>query len=505
MTSNLNRRDFLKVTGLVAPVVFASSCSSPKPAATGAFERGGTALRIRPVLVAAVYERQEATSWRPWGGLHSRDDIDREAGKIRDELKALAAKADFPLEILEPLLIDDAAKAEAFRAEDCDLVLVYAAAGEQRWLELAANAGKPAVMFIRHRSGPVYLWYETAHPRFLRKTTDDYLEPGMDVWDVVVDDYEEVLWRLRGLFGLKNTLGTRILSIGPASGWGRDGQDAPAHARDIFKLDIRDIAYEELDRLIQKAFADQALMGKCRQDAEAYLSQEGVSLHTEKEFVVNGFMLAEIFRELMRREGAQAITVQGCMNTIIPKARTTACLTLSLINDEGPMAFCESDFVVIPSGILMRYISGKPSFLQDPTHPHAGVVTVAHCTAPRRMNGVDLEPARVVTHFESDYGATPKVLMRKGQVTTNVAPDFSFKRWVGFRGTIIDHPDYDICRSQIDLAIDGDWRELLERMQGFHWMTCYGDYLNEVGYALKKVGIQWQNVSAGDSKPGSIA
>ncbi len=38
---------------------------------------------------------------------------------------------------------------------------------------------------------------------------------------------------------------------------------------------------------------------------------------------------------------------------------------------------------------------------------------------------------------------------------------------------------------------------LLEDMQGFHWMTCYGDYLNELGYALKKVGIDWQNITTG--------
>ncbi len=71
------------------------------------------------------------------------------------------------------------------------------------------------------------------------------------------------------------------------------------------------------------------------------------------------------------------------------------------------------------------------------------------------------------------------------------------KKWLGFRGKIIDHPFYDICRSQIDIEIDGDWRKLLEDMQGFHWMTCYGDYLREVGYALKKVGIEWHNITTG--------
>ena len=29
-------------------------------------------------------------------------------------------------------------------------------------------------------------------------------------------------------------------------------------------------------------------------------------------------------------------------------------------------------------------------------------------------------------------------------------------------------------------------------MPGFHWMTGYGDYTKELGYALKRVGIQWE-------------
>ena len=63
-------------------------------------------------------------------------------------------------------------------------------------------------MFLRHKSGPVYLWYEIAHPIFLRKYTDEYKLPGgIDIWDIVVDDYDEVLWRLRALYGLKNTIG----------------------------------------------------------------------------------------------------------------------------------------------------------------------------------------------------------------------------------------------------------------------------------------------------------
>ena len=172
-------------------------------------------------------------------------------------------------------------------------------------------------------------------------------------------------------------------------------------------------------------------------------------------------------------------------------SETTACLPLSTLNDDGYLAFCESDFVVIPSGILLGNISGTATFLNDPTYPHDGLITLAHCTAPRRMDGRHLEPARIVTHYESDYGAAPKVDMKIGQTVTNVVPDFEAKRFLGFSGRIVETPFLPICRSQIEVAFDADPRAVARRMPGFHWITSYGNYLREMGYALKKVAIEW--------------
>ena len=207
-------------------------------------------------------------------------------------------------------------------------------------------------------------------------------------------------------------------------------------------------------------------------------------------------MLYRAFKDLMAENDATAMTIQGCMATVMPISETSACLPLSLLNDEGYLAFCESDFVVIPSGILMHHITGTPPFLNDPTWPHHGIVTLAHCTAPRKMNGKTYEPTKIYTHFESDYGAAPKVEMSKGEVVTNVVPDFECQKWVGASGTVEASPFHAICRAQIDVKIDGDWERLLEDMRGFHWMTIYGDCLKEVGYAIKHLGIEWENVSA---------
>jgi hypothetical protein len=313
---------------------------------------------------------------------------------------------------------------------------------------------------------------------------------------VVVDRYGEVLWRLRALGGLKSTLGKKVVCIGGPAGWGEGGEAAPDRARRQWKMDLVDCRYDDLGPRIRAARGRPDLVKACAAAADRYLGQRGVQLETARDFVTNAFVLNEVFKDVMEEAGTDAITVNECMGTIMGLSKTTACLPLSLLNDEGYLAFCESDFVVIPSGVLLHGICGLPVFLNDPTFPHDGTVTLAHCTAPRKMDGRRLEPARILTHFESDYGAAPKVAMKVGQVCTNLVPDFAGRRWVGFEGTIVGNPFHAICRSQIDVRIHGDCDALVEEMKGFHWMTSYGRHLRECGYALKKVGVELRNVGA---------
>jgi hypothetical protein len=491
--SGISRRELLAGVGMAALGAAAVSSLSTVAEAreTSSVVPPARPLTVQPVLVYSVPTRQRATSWRAWGGIQTEQQAGEERERIQRELESLAKSADFPIEILPLISAKSHQELSALSGKKCDVTLMYAAGGGEDMLRTIAAAAPWSLMFVRHRSGPVYLWYEIAHPHFLRKAVDEYGQPGFTTRDVVVDRYDELLWRLRALSGLKNTLGKRVVAVGGASGWGVGYQTGPAAARELWKLDIIDVPYPELARRLRRAREDQELVKRCSDEADKYLKQSGVLLKTDKQFVRNAFLLREVFLQLMREAQTDTITINLCMGTIMPIAETTACLPLSLLNDEGYMAFCESDFVVIPSGILLHHISGKPVFLNDPTYPHDGVVTMAHCTAPRKMDGRNYEDAIILTHFESDYGAAPKVEMRKGQKMTVIDPDFASKRWLGFEAQVVGNPFLDICRSQVDIAVKGDCDQLTEEMRGFHWMACYGSYLREVGYALGKLGVGW--------------
>jgi hypothetical protein len=447
------------------------------------------ALVVKPVLIYDVPTRHPQTSWRNWSGIQSEDDAANERARIKTELDRIKSRADFPVIFLPTSPVKKVKEIRGIAdVTGADVLLVYAAGGEVKGIEAL---GKHVIFFLRHLSGPVSLWYEIVSPRFLRQHSDDPKVATIDAGDVVVDSIEEVAWRLRSLCGLVNTRGARIVAVGGAGAWAH-GKDVVNMVKSKWKLDIRELTYEELGSLIKTARGDRAAVALAERRAEAYLKQPGTSLETARPFVRNAMLLDQIFRHILADQKCRAITINQCMGTIMPLAETSACMTLSTLNDDGYLAFCESDFVVIPAGMLMASISGHPMFLNDPTYPHEGLITLAHCTAPRKLDGKTTEPARILTHFESDYGAAPKVEMRIGQQVTNIIPDFAGKRWVGFVGEIAAHPFLPICRSQIDVKFTCDSQKLAERMPGFHWMTIYGNYLREAGYALKKIPIAFE-------------
>ena len=502
--ADADRRDFLKTMALSAAVLgvaggAASAGESEADDGRTRLFQAAKPFRVKPVLVYHLYERKEATTWRQWGGLETKADVDREVAKINAELDRLAERCEFKIEIADVDRVNSDENLKKALDTDCDLYLVYASGAggpgiyNFSWIEALVDSGKPNVMFLRHKSGPISLLYETVHPYFMRRGKDEFVQKNLTIDDVVVDEYEPVLQKLRTWRGLLNTKGAKIVAFGGPSS-GRLPHECPPSAKKIWDLDIITVPDAELQGRIAKMHQDSRVLADAERQMEVYLKDGVVSVETKKEYLRNAFVLTAAMLEVMEEHGARAATVRNCMN-YGEVAHTTPCMALSMINDTGRMAFCESDFSVIPTGMLLSNISGKPVFLNDPTFPHDGVCTCAHCSCTRRLDGIHLEPVKILTHCESDYGAAPKVLFSKGQRITNLVPAFMGDKWVAFTGKITDHPNYHICRSQFDCTIEGDWKRLLREMRGFHWITGYGNYLEEMGYAAGKLGIEWVNVS----------
>ena len=152
------------------------------------------------MLVYKIAQQRQGASWRTWSGLITEAHADEERSRIRAELQAMDAEADFPLEVLPLLSVRDSEEAKRVAASDHDGVILYHATdtgnpygGIATLMDLLVP-DKLNVEFTRHRSGPAYRGYVFTHPQLLRQQTDEFQNLGnMNVQDVVVDDYDELL------------------------------------------------------------------------------------------------------------------------------------------------------------------------------------------------------------------------------------------------------------------------------------------------------------------------
>jgi hypothetical protein len=78
---------------------------------------------------------------------------------------------------------------------------------------------------------------------------------------------------------------------------------------------------------------------------------------------------------------------------------------------------------------------------------------------------------------------------------TFIDPEYSTARRVGFKGTVKGNPYYDICRSQQDVEVQGAWKKLLPEVRDSHWVMAYGNWLKELGYATRKISVQWVSLA----------
>ena len=103
---------------------------------------------------------------------------------------------------------------------------------------------------------------------------------------------------------------------------------------------------------------------------------------------------------ICKEEHLDAVTVK-CFD-LLSSCKTTACLALALLNDNGKIAGCEGDIPSICTMLAVYKALGKPSFMANPASIDSDNLSIdfAHCTIPTVM----VESCTLPSHFESGIG-----------------------------------------------------------------------------------------------------
>ncbi|HQO33281.1 MAG TPA: twin-arginine translocation signal domain-containing protein, partial [bacterium] len=75
----------------------------------------GRPLRVQPILMYSTPQPKKQDSWKSWGGVLTEEAATEEIARITEELRALAAQAEFPVEFLPAQKVKTPEEAEAAR------------------------------------------------------------------------------------------------------------------------------------------------------------------------------------------------------------------------------------------------------------------------------------------------------------------------------------------------------------------------------------------------------
>jgi len=148
-----------------------------------------------------------------------------------------------------------------------------------------------------------------------------------------------------------------------------------------------------------------------------------------------------------------ALTIK-CFDLLEP-LRTTACLALALLNDEGIVAGCEGDIPALWTMLYAKLALKKPAFMANPSSSNRAEYTIdfAHCTVPMSM----LHGFRLPSHFESSIGIGVAGSVPSGRYRILKFSGAQLDRFYSAAGSILMNTNVpQRCRTQIRFKFDSE-------------------------------------------------
>jgi hypothetical protein len=197
--------------------------------------------------------------------------------------------------------------------------------------------------------------------------------------------------------------------------------------------------------------------------------------------------------ELLRREKANAITVDclgGFRRGDLP---AYPCVAWSKLNDQGYYGVCEADLPSTMTQLLLTSFSGRPGFVSDPVFDTSrNEVIHAHCVSATTMLGVGgaSSPYIIRSHMEDNKGVSLQVLVPVADTVT-VGKFLNPEKFAISTGEVIDNVDDPRgCRTKFRTRV-ADARRMLENFTGgLHRVVVHGDYLRPVEQMGRLMGFQ---------------
>jgi len=194
-------------------------------------------------------------------------------------------------------------------------------------------------------------------------------------------------------------------------------------------------------------------------------------------------------QQIIGRHRLDGLTIK-CFDLL--EHKFTACLGMSLTNDQGIVASCEGDLHASFSMLTGQLLAGKPVWMANPSSIDAekNLLTLAHCTVPFSMLS-ETGNTTLTTHMESDLSVAIAGPMQKGPVTI-FRSGRDFKNIHAITGQIVDTNmgDKSLCRTQAIIKTNTSVSEWMQKTPGNHQVLAYGNILPELSDFCRFAGVE---------------
>ncbi len=153
-------------------------------------------------------------------------------------------------------------------------------------------------------------------------------------------------------------------------------------------------------------------------------------------------------------------------------------LGVALLSDDGIPSDYEGEHDAVITKLIIHRMVGRASFMANITriNESANTAVFSHCTVPISM--IDPKASVLLSYYETDRTVAIRGKMREGETVTFARIGGKDLDKIFFGTGVIVNGDLgrkDLCRTQIEVKVNGKVRDIIDKALGNHTVVVYGD------------------------------
>ena len=275
--------------------------------------------------------------------------------------------------------------------------------------------------------------------------------------------------------------GKRVGVIGKPSGWLIASNVDYATMRERWGVEMVDVPLDEVVKGYEAVTA-----GEVQDITDEFISKAVGVKEPSRDEVVKAMRLYRSVKGIVERNRLDAFTL-NCFD-LIPTTRTTGCVALALLNQQGIPAGCEGDEQTLLTMRAVQTATGEMTFMANPSKildNAAHEMVFAHCTIAPAMTDRYI----VRDHYESLSGVAVEGIFDPMDMTVVKCGGKGMERCFISKAQLLEcTTNPNMCRTQLHLRLDQPLDYFLERSIGNHHVIVRGDHADRLTAILRMLG-----------------